>query len=426
MQFSRWLSALFITAGLCGYSPVFAADADSAELLETADAVVKTVEQLRGLDFKESVRKEVKDRAEIASYLKGRIREEYSQDALQKEGKMLGKLGLIPSTIDYRDYILKLLTERIEGKYDEKKKVLNLASWLSVEEQIPVMVQQLARALQDQHFNIRRIIEDEGAKHNNDRALALKALLEGDGMVVTLQYVLEQSRPKRHFSELPDLASVMQFQMASMQAQSAVFREAPAYIQQTLVFPYGYGASFLQNAWKVASGWQSVNAVYFDLPASTEQIMHPDKYFGIRDDPLPVTPLDPIARLGSDWKIAYRNVLGEFSLGLLLNLNLTEEHARKSVTGWGGDEAMHLEDGAGRDAVFVNTIWDTEESAGKFYLAMEEWFGKRYPDGKTEGESSTALSLVHDGEYHGMQREGRNIYFMIGLPESERRSWEGD
>jgi hypothetical protein len=422
MQSSRWLLTLFFAAGLCGCSPVFAAGTDSAKLLETADEAIKMVERLRDLDFKEPVRKEVRDRAEIASFLKGRVREKYTQDALQKESKMLSKLGLIPPTLDYRDCILKLLMEQVGGYYDEKKKTLVFASWLPIEEQIPAMMQ----ALLDQHFNIRRIIEDESAKHNNDRALALKALLEGDGTVVSLQYILEQSSPKRHFAELPDLAAVMQFQMTAMEAQSAAFKEAPAYIQQTLVFPYGYGASFLQSAWKEASGWQSVDAVYFDLPASTEQIMHPEKYFGLRDDPLPVTPFDPVAKLGGDWKIAYENVLGEFSLGLLLNLELTDEHARKSVSGWGGDRVMHLENGAGRDAVFVNTMWDADEDAEKFYLAMEEWFRKRYPDGKKEGESATVFSLVHDGEYCGMQRDGKSIYFMIGLPESERRRWEGN
>ena len=348
MQSSRWLLTLFFSAGLCGYSPVFAAGTDSAKLQETADETIKVVEQLRGLDFKEPVRKEVRARAEIASYLKGRVREEYSQDALQKEGKMLSKLGLIPPALDYRDCILKLLMEQVGGYYDEKKKTLVLASWLPIEEQIPAMM----HALLDQHFNIRRIVEDEGAKHNNDRALALKALLEGDGIVVSLQYILEQSKPKRHFAELPDLAAVMQFQMSAMEAQSAAFKEAPAYIQQTLVFPYGYGASFLQSAWKEASGWQSVDAVYFDLPASTEQIMHPEKYFGQRDEPLPVTPLDPVEKLGGDWKIVCENVLGEFSLGLLLNLELTDEHARKSVSGWGGDRVMYLVNGSGRDAVF--------------------------------------------------------------------------
>lgn len=424
MHLSRWLFAFILSAGLCGSLPVCAQETDSAELQETADEVMKTVERLRGLDFKEPVRKGVKDRAEIASYLNGRIREEYSQEELQKEGRMLRRLGLIPATVDYRDYILKLLTEQVGGFYDEKKKILFLASWLSVEEQVPVMVHELVHALQDQHFNIRRIMEDDGAKHNSDRALALQSLLEGDGMVVMLQSVLEPA--KRHFSELPDLAFVMQAQMATMQAQYEVFRDAPEYIQQSLIFPYGYGASFLQNAWKDTSGWQSVNAIYFDLPASTEQIMHPDKYFGVRDDPLPVKPVDPVAKLGADWEIAYQNVLGEFSLGILLNLNLTEEHARRSVYGWGGDQVTHLENGAGRDAVFVNTIWDSDEDADKFYLAMEEWFAKRYPDGKKEGKSPTALSLVHDGEYHGMRREGKSIYFIMGLPESDRKHWEGN
>ena len=113
MQLSRWVLALFLSAGLFGNLPVFSAEADSAELKKTADEAVKTVERLRNLEFKEPVRKGVKDRAEIASYLNERIREEYGTDELEKEGKMLRKLGFIPPGIDYRDYIQKLLTEQV-------------------------------------------------------------------------------------------------------------------------------------------------------------------------------------------------------------------------------------------------------------------------------------------------------------------------
>ncbi|MBN2242619.1 MAG: hypothetical protein JW793_08010 [Acidobacteria bacterium] len=425
MLAGRWPLTLFITAVLCIHFSLSAPGADSDRLFETADEVMKTVQRLRELDFKEPVQKEVKGRAEIASYVNRRVRGEYGGEALGNEGKMLRRLGLVPVEIEYRDYILKLLTEQTGCHYDETKKTLYLASWLPAEDQAPEMVREAARALQDQHFNIRRILQDGGAKKNGDRALALKSLLEGDRMVVALQSVLEQNRPTRHFAELPDLASVMQFQMAAMEAQSALFREAPAYIRQIVVFPYGYGASFMQNAWKDTSSWQSVNSIYFDLPASTEQILHPEKYFGTREDPQPVTFVDPAARLGGDWRIVYQNVLGEFSLGLLLNLNLTEERSRKSVAGWGGDQATLLENGAGRDAVFVNTIWDSDEDADKFCQAMEEWLLKRYPDGKSEGEPSTALSTVQDGEYHGMQRQGRSVYFITGIPESDRERWEG-
>ena len=94
--------------------------------------------------------------------------------------------------------------------------------------------------------------------------------------------------------------------------------------------------------------------------------MHPEKYFVTRDEPKPVTADYYVNALGGDWKADYRNVLGEFSLGLLLSLHLTEEHARKAATGWGGDQVLLLESEQGKDAVLISTVWDTAEDAEKF------------------------------------------------------------
>jgi hypothetical protein len=425
MQLKRWFLLLFLTMGLRGIFPAFAQETVKADQLEeTADEVIQRVEKLRGLEFIAPVRKGVKTREEISSYLNEQIQEEYSREELEKEGRLLARLGFIPSTMDYREYILKLLAEQVGGFYDQEKKIFYIASWLPAEEQKSVMVHELTHALQDQHFDIEKIMDEDRAMQDDDRAMAHQALLEGDAVVVMLQDLL--SPYKRHFSELPDLAFVMQAMMPTMQDQFSVLSDAPMYIQQILLFPYGYGASFLQKAWKNNPGWESINKIYSDLPVSTEQIIHPEKYFSVRDDPKPVSALDPAARLGRDWKVVYQNVLGEFSLGLLLNLQLTEEHSRKSVSGWGGDEVMYLENGAGRDAAFVNTVWDTEEVAEKFFLAMDEWFQKRFPDADRKNETSMSFSLVQDREFYEIHREGRNLYLLFGLPETDSRKWQGN
>ena len=115
-----------------------------------------------------------------------------------------------------------------------------------------------------------------------------------------------------------------------------------------MFFPYSYGAAFLQKIWAQNPSWESVNKMYSDLPSSTEQIIHPEKYFVTRDEPKPVSAEALAARLGSDWKVAYKNVLGEFSLNLLLSLHLSEERSRRSAAGWGGDQVLLLENSAGQ------------------------------------------------------------------------------
>ena len=95
--------------------------------------------------------------------------------------------------------------------------------------------------------------------------------------------------------------------------------------------------------------------------------------------PKPVETQNFVARLGPGWKVAGKNVLGEFSLGLLMSLHLTEERSRRAAAGWGGDQALLLENEEGRDVVLLSTVWDTTEDAEKFYGAMDEWFRQRYP-----------------------------------------------
>ena len=419
----RWFALLVLVLGLSKDTPALLqlADtseraADTSELLKTADDLVQTVSKLRGLEPKSPILRGIKNRAEISQYLNERIQELYSEEELQAEGKMLRRLGLIPASIDYREFVLKLLTEQIGGYYDPDKKMLFIASWLSLEEQKPVMVHELTHALQDQYFDVNTILKEDQKLRNDDRALAHQAVLEGDGMVVMLQYLLEPA--KRHFSQLPDLAFIMQAQMASMQTQYTVFRDAPPYLQESLLFPYGYGAAFLQKAWAKDPSWQGVNKIYSDLPVSTEQIMHPEKYLAARDNPVTVTEENFAVKLGKSWKVTYRNILGEFSLGLMLNLHLTEERSRRSAAGWGGDQVLLFESSEGKDAVLVSTVWDTADDAEKFYLAMQDWFQKGYPKAIKTDEPPGGFSLTQDGEFHSICRDGTRVRFLVGLPET--------
>lgn len=410
----RSILLMFLVLGMSRGAPVRAQATDASELLKAADEMIQTVKQLRGLEPKSPIQRGVKSREEISQFLNEHVQKEYSRSELLAEGKMLRRLGLIPAGMDFREFTLKLLTEQVGGYYDPDQKTLFIASWLAVEEQKPVMVHELTHALQDQHFDVNRILDQDRKLGNDDQALAHQALLEGDGMVVMLQYLLDPL--KRHFSQLPDLAFIMRAQMSTMQSQYPVFKDAPLYIQESLLFPYGYGAAFLQKVWAKNPSWQAVNRIYSDLPASTEQILHAEKYYDVRDDPKPVREENPAARIGKDWKIAYQNVLGEFSLGLLLSLHLSEERARRATAGWGGDQVMLLENKEGKDAVFVNTVWDTPEDAERFYLAMQDWFQKRSPQAVKTDEPPAGFSIAQDGESHSIRHEGTAVRFIIGLP----------
>ncbi len=416
MKFGRWFLLLVLVAGMSKATLALFQEADASALLKTADEMIQTVARIRGLEPKGQILRGVKSREEITRFLNELVQKVYSQSELRKEGKMLQKLGLIPASMDFKEFLLKLLSEQAEGFYDPETKTLYIASWAPPDEQKPVMAHEITHALQDQYFNIGKTMEEDRALGNDDRALAHEAVREGDGMAVMLNYLLEPA--KKNFAQLPDLATVMRAQMSVSQSRNAVFESAPQYIQENLLFSYGYGAAFLQKIWAKDPSWKSIDRLHADLPSSTEQILHPEKYFA-RDNPKPVQEENIAAKLGNNWKVSYKNVLGEFSLGLLMNLRFTETRARRVVNGWGGDEVLLLENDQGKDAVFVNTIWDSAGDADVFFAAMTDWLQQRYPKATKMKESPTGFSLVQEGEFHSLQRDGASIRFIIGLPESD-------
>jgi len=239
--------------------------------------------------------------------------------------------------------------------------------------------------------------------------------VEGDATAVMLQYFLDPIQ--RHFSELPDLAFFMRTQMEGMQSRYSIFKTAPSYLREILLFPYGYGASFLQYAWKQKPSWRFINEIYSHPPDSTEQIMHPEKYFSQIDKPKSVDAKAYADRLGPNWKIVYKNTLGEFSLGCLLSLHFTNERAAKSAANWGGDQALLLENESGGEAVLIRTIWDTAEDTEKFYAAMDEWFRRQYPNGHRREESPEGFSVTQDAAFNALRKEGAEVRLIIGLPE---------
>lgn len=419
----RWVLWLAAIVALGGGALALVQETNPSELLKTADDLIQVTARLRGLAPKTPISRGVKSRAEITEYLNEQIKESYDPGELEEEGKLLHILGLIPASVDYKASVLQLYAEQISGFYDTDRKTFFIASWLPVAEQKPAMVHELDHALQDQYFDLNKTVKEDAKLHNNDRELAHQALWEGDATVVMLNYELEPV--KRTFSQLPDLAFAMRTMLEAMQSEFPVFKNAPHFLQETLFFPYANGASFLQKIWAQNPSWDSINKIYSDLPSSTEQILHPEKYYGKRDEPKPVDAEKVAAKLGGNWKAVYKNVLGEFSLSLLLSQHLSEERARRSAAGWGGDQVLLLENGAGKSAALVDTVWDDADEADKFFQSMQAWFQQRFPNARKSDETATGFSVIHDNEVSSLRLEGDEVRFIIGLPQSEAQKLSG-
>jgi hypothetical protein len=202
-------------------------------------------------------------------------------------------------------------------------------------------------------------------KDNDDLALATSASLEGDAMVVMTQYYAQTAAQG---GMLKDLLAMLTGQ------KTEKLQAAPTFLRELMLFPYQEGQKFV-FALQMQAGDEALEKVFRDPPVSTEQILHPEKYFGERDDPQPVTlPVIP----SDAWRMIGSNVLGELGIRAMLATQLRFTEAQAAAAGWGGDRYHVYERGPGGSLGLVwQTVWDEEHEAEEFAEIYRQFAAKR-------------------------------------------------
>ena len=242
----------------------------------------------------------------------------------------------------------------------------------------------------------------------DDEVLAHAALLEGDATIVMLNYqqaITAKARGVGLDEALADadvstsavivnlVAATLPTQMSSPQFPIAA--SAPDYLKQGMIFPYQQGLLFISALRRAGWSWKKIRNVYADPPRSTEQILHPERYYGKRDDPSTVTFGD----LGTaGFRRTWDGVGGEFHLRQLLLLAHDGGAAAAAAEGWDGDYTVLEVKGDGPKApayVAVASTWDSEADAEEFATALQMIFAR-----------AGASALAFD-------RRGTEVYFAV-------------
>jgi hypothetical protein len=328
------------------------------------------------LDILQPVKSGVKSHDEIEQSVIHDLDESTTPEEFEASSKTLIVLGLIPKGFHLREYVIKLLREQVAGYYEPKTKVFYLASWLPIGEQKSVMAHELTHALQDQHFNLRRF--ERWPKGDSDAELAAHALMEGEATAVMLEYSAEKDGWNLDLTRVPSLTDKMLEQdSGDDSAKYPVLAGAPVVLRENLQFPYVYGVGFVQGMLKTRS-WRQLDDCYARLPASTKQIMHPDRYLR-HDDPVKIQLQDLSPVIGKSWKRADEDVNGEFGYMVLLAQFISKTSARAAADGWSGDRYARYENPATGDSILAQyTTWETPKDAREFFDAYSDRSETRY------------------------------------------------
>ncbi|OYT70991.1 MAG: hypothetical protein CFK52_09260 [Chloracidobacterium sp. CP2_5A] len=383
----------------------------AAALAET-NAILRDVARLRELPIRRPVKSGYRSRKEVEQFVIQDFESSQTPEELAAQSKMLVALALIPKDYSLREEMIRLLTEQIAGFYQPKTGEFVLTESLVSDDpdsQRIAIAHELTHALQDQHFDLRRF--EKPAKGNSDRDVAARALIEGDATVAMLAYAFDGRLDIR---KMPlSIGALLETSGALSEdpKKTPALVAAPKALKQLLLFPYAGGADFVQALLR-DGGWARVSRAFTDLPESTEQILHPEKYFA-RERPVAVALPDLTDALGDDWRFVTDDVQGELGYRLILGKFIDEKRAKQAAQGWGGDRsALYERRSTGQLCLIQSTRWDAAAAAQAFFSAYAERTQRRFP--RQDFDRSQADLMAGEGVY--IERRGAKVFILEGLP----------
>jgi hypothetical protein len=337
-------------------------EASDAQNALRRSQIERTVTSIRELPFNTPVVYDVLDRDTIRQVVARKLSEQYTDQELTNMATGLSAFGLLPPNFPLKQTYIDLLGEQIGAFYDQHQHKLFMFRDASLEnaQNRVILAHELTHALQDQNFGLLKLPLE--IKNNDDQAEAASALVEGDATLVMTQYMAQDLTWRT-------LADTVTYSVTQRMEQ---IRKAPHYLREMLVFPYLKGQLFCSAVY-ARGGFAALSEVYAHPPASTAQILHPEKYFAeTREDPIPVTFKD--TTVNGQNPLA-DNVLGEMGMRLLFAQSMDEDTAESVSDGWRGDRYLVYDNG---DTLVWKTVWNSPAAAASAISAMKQMCASRF------------------------------------------------
>jgi hypothetical protein len=358
----------------------------------TGEQLQEEVAEAGGIPFRRDVPIAFMDHDELVAYLGEVLEAEYPLERAEADERLLQAFDLLPPETDLRALRVRLLEENVVGFYDERPGRRQLFAVSADEAFTPmnqiVLAHELRHALQDQYEDLHWQLSDEVGDFD-DRRVAWMCLLEGDATLVMERFLMTRLGGLGLAGGAGGLGAGSSADLPL--AGVTDIPGAPPVVRDHLVMPYLVGRD-LARAIEARDGADGMREAWRRPPDSTEQVLHPDKFF-VREPPRVVMP----RRRPSGGRLLSQGVFGE----LLLRSLLEETQEAPGAAGWGGD-AWRLWDVHGRTALVWMSAWDTLYDAVEF----EEGLRRRFARGSEPATRESWTVYEGDGGWRfAVQRE---------------------
>jgi len=338
----------------------------AAELLPAA-------EMRSGLPARGPIRLATRSREDLEAFLVDEMARQLPPDRLEAVVRTYARLGLVPDDLDLEPLIRSLLLEQVVGYYDPARDTLYVVDRVDPDLVEPVLLHEIVHALQDQYVDLDSLMAAN--RERNDRGTAAQAAMEGHATFAMLEWQLARMAGDADLTTLPGFEGLLgDDPLAAAGLEMPVLSEAPAVIRESLLFPYLGGLVYLQKHW--AGPWGRVPPLGSEMPVSTEQILHPERFAPGHED-MPTLVWFGEA-LPEGWTEALTDDMGELETRLLLREFLSSrQEADRGAAGWDGDR-FRLLDGPNGESLLWVSVWDTDRDALEFETAVREALTRRY------------------------------------------------
>jgi hypothetical protein len=314
------------------------------EVAAQIDAVVAQVRPIRELQPTKDVPYKVISRDDFKNYLIATEDEDTTPEWRAAEERFLKRMGLLPQDSDLNALLLELYTSQVAAYYDPADGtfyIIERSEPFGPVDQVTT-AHEYTHALQDQNFGLEALRIKDPVQ--GDAILGQLAGIEGDATLTSQNWLTaNMSDADKAQLVLEGLKQLGDDSLASM----------PLILQRQLEFPYAEGLTFVTDIWGLG-GYDAVNKAIQTPPASTEQVLHSQKYYDA-EAPVVITPTDLTSALGSGFANVYQQTMGELNTQVLmtggelpplriLGVPVDWPHA-EAAAGWGGDKLNMYENG---------------------------------------------------------------------------------
>ena len=408
-----------------------AAPLTDATLRPQLDRLVAAVAAARHLPYAGTLPARAVTREEWSRAVLVAVGEATQSPAMRTEGELLRRLGLPVGQRagdaggDFGAGAAEAYGDAAapRARYDAATGRLLVPDFIPFETQRIDVVHEIAHAVADQHFGLRRLLEvapDGTSRLDGDARRARLALVEGDALLAGL----ELADPRETFLGAHELTALA----ARLRAAES---GAPSWFVDLGQFTHLDGLLFVAGV-RAHRPWSAVDALWADPPASTEQVLHPEKYEAC-EAPLAVDEA-ALPALPGYGRPAGSDVLGEMVLRSWLALAVSPEVAERAAAGWGGDRAAlyrptpgaaPADGGAPAPGAPLawTTVWDDAGEADDFARAARQVLARLSgADADAGGEADRAVfsSLREASSSRGafaLARRGDAVVLLLAAPE---------